>query len=557
MTIHEPESIDATLIESSWSNESAVHRTGRSFLDSIENAAEQLDARPKLLLAILIAVYACISLPIAFFRPLWHDELITFDLASMPSLSAMLKSIRLIDLNPPVLYLLDYLSIRIPGAHLNDHFVSLAARLPSILGGFAASVGLFVLARRRIGALYAFALVCLYWNTPIFSYVTEDRPYALVSGLIVILLCVWERAVQAGRSLVWVAFTLVLGLAVMGSHFMSGVVLGAFIAATIVSGLSRNRFDSPLLISCILPFAVPVAYYSKITGYGSVLFPMEFQVTWISIPVVYALLVGSSVLIFGVLLAVYMVLSFLPGSPVSAKPPLQQIPLVSKTDNRAKLVLLAGISLQPAIVVVAIMRVHGAFFLRYGLPGCIPIAILITVFIYSLFNGAKYAALIVVFASALFPLTSLGHTIAKLRVDLSKAQAGRSGIPDYHAVEPELPFVVASGLTYVEMNHRERADFLNRVYYLTDIDAAIQYAHATLFEHEAEVREMFHYPARVEALRTFEAEHPRFLVLGTVNYPEDWLLRKLIADGEDVRLVGMFRTSYKDSGLYEVTLRQQ
>jgi hypothetical protein len=44
--------------------------------------------------------------------------------------------------------------------------------------------------------------------------------------------------------------------------------------------------------------------------------------------------------------------------------------------------------------------------------------------------------------------------------------------------------------------------------------------------------------------------------LDTLNYPEDWLLRKLIADGEDMRLVGVFRTSYKDGALYEVTLKQ-
>jgi Dolichyl-phosphate-mannose-protein mannosyltransferase len=556
MTIHSPESINSTLIERSSPDESVARGEGRSFLKPLGNVAEWLDARPKVLLITLIAVYTCISLPTAFLKPLWHDELITYDLVSMPSVSAMLKGIRLIDLNPPVLYLLDYVAIRIPGAHLNDQFVSLAARLPSIVGGLVASVALFFLMRRRMGQLYAFALVCIYWNTPFFKYVIEDRPYALVSGLVVMLICVWERAIQAGRSLVWVALTLVLGLAVMGSHFMSGIVLVAFIAATIVSGSSRGRFDIPLLTSYLLPFAIPAAYYAKMRGYGSILFPEDSQPSWIAIPVEYALLVGSSVLIFGALLVVYMVMGFLGGSSVSAKLSAQPTSSGSLTANRAELVLLVGLLLQPAMVVITIMRVHGAFFLRYGLLGCIPIAILITVFIYALFNGAKYAALIVVLASVMAPLPSLGTTLAQLPVDLPKAHADSSGILDYHSVELDLPFVAASGLTFVEMNHREPVDFLSRVYYLTDTDAAI-HAHATLFEHEAEVREMFHYPARVETLRAFEAEHPRFLVLGTVNYPEDWLLRKLNADGEDVRLVGTFRTSYKDRQIYDVTLRQR
>jgi hypothetical protein len=556
MKTHGANSVLSSIEHGSIDGTAGYHKY-RLFERWVEEAANWLDARPKLLLVTLIAVYSCISLPMAFFKPLWHDELITFDLASMPSVSAMMKGIRLIDLNPPVLYLLDYMAIRIPGAHLNDQFASLAARLPSIVGGLLASVGLFFLTRRKVGQLYAFALICIYWNTPFFKYATEDRPYALVSGLVVMLICVWERAVQAGRRLGWVALTLVLGLAVMGSHFMSGIVLVAFIAATIASGLSSGRLDIPLLASYILPLAIPAANYVKMTGYESILFPETFQPSWIAIPVEYALLVGSSVLIFGAVLSVYMAMSFVPGSSIRDKGLSQQVLSGRLKANRAELVLIVGILLQPAIVVIAIMRVHGAFFLRYGLPGCISISILIMVFICALFDGKKCAALIVVLASALAPLPFLGRTLAALQVESPKTHAYVAGVPDYHAVEPELPFVPASGITYVEMNHREPADFLSRVYYLTDTDAAIQYAHATLFEHEAQVQTMFHYAARVETLRDFETKHSKFLVLGTESHPEDWLLRKLKADGEDVRLLGTFRTSYEDKNLYEVTLKQE
>jgi len=553
MTIRGQQRVDSALIDPAACGSSEV----RSVPGKIESLAEWLDARPRVLLIALMAVYASVSLTIGFFKPLWHDELITYDLASMPSVSEMLRGIRLIDLNPPVLYLLDYVALRVPGAHFNDHLVWLAARLPSILGGLLASAGLFALMRRRVGALYAFALVCVYWNTPFFTYVVEDRPYALVSGLIVMLICVWDRAVQAGRSLVWVALTLALGLALMGGHFMSGIVLVAFIAATVVSGASRGRLDLLLLISYILPFSIPVAYFAKISGYQSIVFPFDFQPTWFGLPVEYALLLGHSVLILGVLLAVYMVMGLFPHAPALARASESGASSRALTTTRAELVLLVGILLQPAMVVVAIMQIHGAFFLRYGLPGCIPIAILTTVFIYSLFHGAKYAALITVLAAAMVPLFFLGHAVADWRVDMPGSHAGRFEAGDYHTIEPDLPFVAASGLTYVEMNHREPADFLDRVYYLTDTEAAIRYAHATLFEHEDTVRQMFHYPARVEALQAFAAKHPRFLVLGTENYPEDWLLRKLMADGEDVRLVGIFKTTYKDKHLYQVTIRQK
>jgi hypothetical protein len=557
MTISRRENVSSTLIEPNPAKRSAENSGGHRLWETLEKLANWFDARPKLLLTSLILIYANIALPIAFFKPLWHDELITYDLASLPSIRQMLHGIWLHDLNPPLLYFLDFIVLRIPGAHLSDHFVSLAARLPSILGGLIACVGLFVGLRRRVGNLYALALVCIYLNTTFSKYITEDRPYALVSGLIVGLILVWMRAREPGRSLVWVVFSLALGLAIMGTHFMSGPVMLAFFAATVVSGLSQRRIDLPLLSSFVFPFAIPLAYVAKISGYGSMVFPPAMQATWIEIPIEYALLLGPRLLVCGALLAVYVVLRSLLLSTVTAKPVRHPALSTRLIVSPFEWVLLFGILLQPAVAVLAIMRAHGAFFVRYGLPGCIAIAILITIFIYFLFNGSKSAALLVVFVSAMVSLSSLHTSLSQFVLAPLKTQASHTATPNYHTIQPDLPFVTASGLTYVEMNHREPVDFLRRVYYLTDTSAAIQYAHATLFENEDDLRRAFNYPSHVEPLRSFTAEHPRFLVLGTVNQPEDWLLRKLLADGEDVRLVGTFRTSYKDSDLYVVTIKRR
>jgi hypothetical protein len=39
-----------------------------------------------------------------------------------------------------------------------------------------------------------------------------------------------------------------------------------------------------------------------------------------------------------------------------------------------------------------------------------------------------------------------------------------------------------------------------------------------------------------------------------MDYPEDWLLRKLRADGDSLHDLGKFESTYKDADLYEVTL---
>ncbi len=49
-------------------------------------------------------------------------------------------------------------------------------------------------------------------------------------------------------------------------------------------------------------------------------------------------------------------------------------------------------------------------------------------------------------------------------------------------VQPDLPVVDNSGLTFLEMNQRENSTFLSRVYYLKIAQAAVKYANATIFE---------------------------------------------------------------------------
>jgi hypothetical protein len=204
--------------------------------------------------------------------------------------------------------------------------------------------------------------------------------------------------------------------------------------------------------------------------------------------------------------------------------------------------------------VVTIWRSHGAFFPRYGLPACIPIAIGTTFLLHSALRNSRAAGLVAIPLLLAHPAYAVASNPAMLKPGQIAGVTPGPSRPDYHATEPGLPFVVASGLTYVEMNHRESPAFLRRVYYLTDDAAATQYAHATLFEHEEVVRGMFHFQAQVEPLRQFESRHRQFLVLGTFDYPEDWLLRKLKADGDTIRFLGDYPTSYKDSQLYSVTL---
>ena len=122
-------------------------------------------------------------------------------------------------------------------------------------------------------------------------------------------------------------------------------------------------------------------------------------------------------------------------------------------------------------------------------------------------------------------------------------------------IRSDLPWVAASGLTFLEMDHYEKPELLSRLYYLTDHTAAIKYANATIFESMAEIAKYFPIRAKVASYRDFVAANRHFLVFGTIDYPEDWLLRKLSHEGANVREMGVLKgLPYKDYYVYDVTI---
>jgi hypothetical protein len=226
--------------------------------------------------------------------------------------------------------------------------------------------------------------------------------------------------------------------------------------------------------------------------------------------------------------------------------------------SAAELFALLGFFAVPAILALYLMHRHGAFFFRYGIVANIAVATLIPVFLAWFTRGSRIVAWIT--ASALFLWSLLpAHILipqlhpSRLTLSIRKPAACEACVLA-NRIAPELPFVDASGLTYLEMDSREDTGFLSRVYYLTDPSASVRYAHANIFEGMQAAKDAFPIRANVEQYSTFVREHPTFLVFGTYDYPEDWLLRKLHADGAHLcllRTVG--DPQFKDRQLWKIT----
>jgi hypothetical protein len=194
------------------------------------------------------------------------------------------------------------------------------------------------------------------------------------------------------------------------------------------------------------------------------------------------------------------------------------------------------------------MRHGGAFWPRYCIPTGMGFSLLFVFIVAKLTKGSRAAAAVVAGCAFLGMATSVVLIIARPH---ERTMVRQLTLKD---LDPKLPLVDASGLTFLEMNKREDPNLLARVFYLTDRDAAVKYAHATIFEGTEKLREYWPIRGNVEPYQEFVRKSPRFIVLGTPDYPEDWLIPKLLDDGAQLDFIGELHNSYRDHLIFEVTL---
>jgi 4-amino-4-deoxy-L-arabinose transferase-like glycosyltransferase len=453
-------------------------------------------------------------------RHLWHDELYTFYIAQAPSLSELWRDLRL-DLNPPLGYLLACGAMQLFG---NSAF---AVRLPSIAGVLTGSVCLYALVSRRLRPSYGLLAVLIFWSTPALYFATEARPYGLVLGFFGLAMLAWQRAGELPRP-AWAVPTLAFGVCgMMLSHFFAIFFLTPFLLVELIRLMRLRRPDWPiaaaLLVPCVLPF-----FFLPIDNGGA--FPPAFQAGLRKMASYYywTLHPEGWVILLGLCLALALRKSGADSPAQAENPP--------HTD----LAFVVGLLALPITVNAAMMITHGAFFTRYAAP---------TLFAYPL---------VLVFLLA----ASRGNALAMcgllaLYIPIQNLAKPRPRPLNIAQVHPELPLVAASGLTFLEIDHYEPPETVDRLYYLTGREHALQYAHATLFEGLPTIKQRFPIRARVEAFRDFVQSHPRFLVLGTPDYPEDWLLRYLLAVHARLEFLGEFPSEYKDSQLFVVEMPRQ
>ncbi len=497
-------------------------------------------------LLILFAIYLCAHLGYSLRIPLWHDEIYTWYIAQAPSLPALLHLTRTIDLNPPLSYLLTRVTFHLFGVG------TLQTRLPEMAGFWLAVVCISLFVRRRAGSAFAILAAVILFAGKTTEPAIDGRPYGLMFGFGALMLLAWQSSTIAQdrsargsqlRSNLLMAFA---ATALLLTHVFGLFLWAAVVAAEATCSFERRRLNPDRILALVLPLAATLSYIPIFRFHAAASFAPEFQAHLSSI---FGYFADRTVRELKALAFTVLVIAAVGG--LSWLRPAPRFVL-----TRPEWVAVACFLLTPVLIIIRLTPGHGAFFYRYGDAAMLGTAILFTVLLCRL-TANRPAAAVLAAVILLFFSSRMQHTY----MFVSQGRIFRHTEPTivpFH-LEPlapaDLPLVVNSGIVFMEMNNHESPQFLDRTYYLTGGPVALHYTNATIFEGMAKDVEAFHLHGHAEPYPDFIRRHPHFYLLAADHdYPEDWLLRKLAADGAHLRLLGTVDNSYRDHNLYDVTL---
>lgn len=499
--------------------------------------ADTLDRRPILSFGLLMFLIVPCILGDSLDRPLSHDELFTFYISQAPSVSAVLRDIQLVDLNPPLSYFLTRTSFTIFGVN------TLSCRLPEIGGFLLAMVSIFFFVRNRVGTLYGVLAAALLYTGHAGEISSDARPYGLLLGFGSLSLLAWQKSRRRDP---WCIPLLSIGaFGMLLSHVFGIFVWFGLAGAEAIRVVKRRRCEWPVVVAWMLPVLSVVLYLPLVKTHAGGIFPVALQATRGDIFDFYNSRTNHEL---AYLLLTVLLMRVLAGHRIIQDADNWLLPVA----DWVSVIPFIGM---PAALLVFLIYTHAAWFLRYGALGCIGISIVMVILLAKWCNRDSRAALMCIYIALVssgkprWAVESLvyQHVLTSTEPRIERCEAC--------TFNPSLPLIDASGLTFLEMDHREDTATLRHIFYLTDTFASTRYSHANIFEGMALEHSLFPMRASVTTYSEFLGDHHHFYVLGQYDDPEEWLLHKLQADGASLRMLGPTKGSYKDHDLYEITFQ--
>ncbi|HYM10619.1 MAG TPA: glycosyltransferase family 39 protein [Bryobacterales bacterium] len=507
--------------------------------------AAAVERRKLWFLGCFSALYFLRTFLLARSRPMWYDELYTFHTARLPRASDIWTALAGgLDLLPPLSFFATRVCHHLFGA------TEVSTRLPEIVGFWVLSLCLFQFVSRRSDALYGAVAALFPFATGAYRYAYEARPYGIVLGCCGLSLLFWQSAASSVRRN-WALPGLALSLAAaLSSHYYGVLLLLPLAVGELVRTVSRKRVDWAVWLALAASLLPLLFFLPLIRGARAYSAGFWSRPHFSSIADSYAFLLFPTIRFAVLALVCAAVLALLNGGAGNSRASGRR-----GAFRAHEIAAALGLALFPVAALTAAF-LTGAFALRYTLPAVAGFSILVA-FLACRADRRQGVAGAVLFLILFGWFTGGAANLA------AKAVAGRAGrapaSEDLATADPllaslagpDLPVVSSDALRFLQWSHYGPPSLTSRLFYLHDLPAAVRFTGSDSLDREL-VNLRHWVPVNVEDYNLFVASHRRFLLYQCADQPLAWVISRLLADGQSVRL----QASHAGCSLYLVTVER-
>ena len=488
-----------------------------------------IDRRPLQSVAVVSTAYWIFAGLNAARRALWHDEIFTYSIASLPESADVLRALwQGADNHPPLDYLIRHFFMRWFGP---SEFVF---RFPSLFAFWAGMICLFWFIRRRTSPSAAVLGLLILVSTTNYRYAYEGRSYAAVIACAAASLLCWQLAGEGKR---WAFFGLALSLsAALYLHYYAVLLWVPLVLGEIARSWYNRRLDWRVWVAFVAAAisAIPLIPLIRLARQFAPGFWTKVDVTALlqcyddlMRPLPLVLLTGIAVLILM---------------------PDQKPVVVTGPNKSAWDEVVAGIGYLalPAACFVLAKYFTGAFTHRYVLTAVFGVAMLIALVAKRL-QAVRVFTLPVLLAGMVL-LTGLRWVQAdQTSASRTEIQENVKALSQLMSM-PDEPIVVGDALSFAQLGHYVRGEQQARLFYVASLEQSMRFkGFDTTDRGLLGLRQLLKSP--VWEYSRFTRTFSKFrLVLPASS----WQKEKLVEDGAAFTQVGVFGGQPVYSVIYPV-----